>query len=75
MDDIDKVKTLLSELGIGFEMVRCQKMGERWKATHPAHEQTITCREGMNKVEGYCGFVVEFYFDGDGKFISMGIWE
>ena len=26
-------------------------------------------------VKGYGGFVCDFDFDGDGKFISVGIWE
>lgn len=27
------------------------------------------------KVNGYSGFQVEFHFDDDGKFMTMGIWE
>lgn len=77
MNDIDKVKAFLSELGIGFGLTpECaDNMSDEWKASHQIHKQSITCREGMDKVEGYCGFVTEFYFDADGCFLSMGIWE
>ena len=77
MNDLDKVKTLLSDLGVGFNVeTECEdSQSKEWKATHPMHKQSITCIEGMDKVEGYCGFITEFYFDADGKFISMGIWE
>ena len=75
MSDKDKVAVLLSELGIEFEVDTIERMGSDWNLSHPNARWAIRCVEGMNRVEGYCGFITEFYFDADGKFISMGIWE
>lgn len=35
----------------------------------------LTCSEGSMGVQGYSGFYTDFYFDEDGHFLYMGIWE
>lgn len=59
MNDREKIKAFLVEMGIGFE----EKDGE------------ILCREGMDKVHGYGHFFFCFEFDKDGSFTSVGVWE
>jgi hypothetical protein len=61
MTDYEKVKSLLTELGIGFD--------------EDIQRNTITLSEGNNKVEGHPGFYVDFNFYTDGQFIKVGIWE
>jgi len=65
--DIEKVKSLLSELGVGFKV----KGGDR---DNPGG-QNIKCQEGYKKVGGYPWFYTNFEFDKDGKFILMSVWE
>jgi hypothetical protein len=59
MTDKEKVISLLTELGIGFE----------------DESNIIHCHEGMSKVEGYIRFYMNWTFDENGKFINIGIWE
>ncbi|CAN5138270.1 hypothetical protein BH09PAT1_BH09PAT1_8560 [soil metagenome] len=40
-----------------------------------ATRSTITLETGSTKVTGYKGFIADFYFDENGKFINMGIYE
>ena len=75
MRDKDKVASLLSELGIEFEVTNVDRMSKGWKAAHARTRWAIRCIEGMDKVEGYSGFETDFYFDTDGDFVCMGIWE
>jgi len=35
----------------------------------------IVSRVGIENGHGYAGFYVDFYFDGDGKFVAHGCWE
>lgn len=57
--DRDKFKRLLQEFGVEFTEKDC----------------SIICEEGSKKVAGYSGFVTEFTFDADGKFVEMGAYE
>jgi hypothetical protein len=54
-----------------------QKFGIEWEQPEPT--TTGSCYEVMAKqtpkVEGYAGFIVSWYFDHDGKFIEMRVWE
>lgn len=59
MTDREKLKKLFTELGIGFT----------------EDENRIACEQGNGKIKGYSGFFTDFSFDGDGKFIEMGVWE
>lgn len=59
MTDFEKVKTLFTELGIGYEVE-----GNR-----------IICEEGNAKIEGYLSFCAAFEFDEKGKFIKMELFE
>ncbi len=60
MKDIDKLKSLLTEFGVGFT----EESGD-----------IIKCYYGSNKVEGYNRFYTTFQFNNDGKFVEMGAWE
>ena len=61
---------------------------DRWKVKY--REETRDLKEGEGKyvvilevpgyddrttVIGYGGFVTEFYFDDEDKFLSVGLWE
>ena len=35
---------------------------------------TIKAHNGPKQV-GYCGFISDWYFDADGKFVRVGNWE
>jgi len=63
MTDFEKLKALLTEFGVGFE-VKEGKLGTE-----------VRCECGAHKVEGYSSFFTEFNFNKDGKFICMGAWE
>lgn len=64
MTDLEKVRKLLGELGVGYVM---EHSGDVVTA--------LKCEEGRAKIAGYTGFFTEFAFDRDGKFEGMGAWE
>ena len=64
MKDIDKLKKLLTEFGVGFT-VETDKEGREY----------IECMEGEEKIEGYSSFMTHFEFDEKGSFVLMGAWE
>lgn len=35
----------------------------------------VTLRAKQGNVEGYMGFLCQFAFDSDGKFLDVSIWE
>lgn len=67
MTDIEKLKVLFDEFGIGYSTGKCPS-NSLW---HTA----LSCEEGHNKIDGYNGFFTDFAFDKNGKFIEMGAWE
>lgn len=64
MSDLEKLKALLTEFGVGFEC-----------CVSSTGFPYISCCEGSAKVSGYHLFRTEFDFDKDGKFVEMGAWE
>lgn len=71
MTDKEKLIALLTEFGVGFQEERRDKdmIADGWS------EQAVLCEQGMSKVGGYSGFLVDFGFDADGKFVEMGAYE
>lgn len=61
MPDKEKLRRLLTDFGVEFE-------------EHPI-SNSITCREGREKIDGYSMFFTDFEFDDDNKFVKMGAWE
>lgn len=64
MTDKEKLIKLFDEFGIGYDVVEDND-----------GTQKVLLEKGNKKVIGYNGFFTEFYFDGEGKFIEVGIWE
>jgi hypothetical protein len=65
MTDLDKVKALHDELGIGYEeQVNPEKM-----------ETYIVLKEGREKIVGHPEFYTHYKFDFAGAFIEVGIYE
>jgi hypothetical protein len=62
--DIEKLMKLFEDFGIGF------KTGTTYKGY-----DLISCHQGDEKIDGYCGFLTTFEFDENGKFKEMGAWE
>lgn len=61
MTDLEKLKALLTEFGVGFE--------------EDKENHLVRCDEGAEKVLGYAGFMTIFRFTAEGLFIDMGAWE
>lgn len=66
-NDHEKVKAMLTELGVGFE--------ERDSDLKPGGGKQIRCAQGMPKVGGYTFFYVTFDFYESGNFMELGAWE
>ena len=71
MTDQQKLIALLTEWGVEFNITarlshECYKFGSGI---------TISCVAGTNKVSGYGGFITDFIFDENEKFVEMGAWE
>lgn len=64
--DIDKLKALLTEFSVGFEIERGDTVTDI---------TGIICRQGAAKVGGYDHFLTSFDFDKDGNFLTMGAFE
>ena len=58
MTDIEKLKALFDEFGIGYRDIGT----------------AITCHYGDDKVDGYPEQYVTFDFDAEGGFEEMGVW-
>ena len=58
MTDIEKLKALFDEFGIGYRDIGT----------------AITCHYGDDKVDGYPEQYVTFDFDSEGGFEEMGVW-
>jgi hypothetical protein len=70
--DLEKMRTLFTELGIGFR--------ESKKYEHPdidviKMQVADSSGPGDDKVDGYSGFCTDYEFDSNGKFIVVKIWE
>jgi len=63
MTDLEKLKALLTEFGVGFGVI-CENQ-----------RRVVTCSESADKVEGYPNFYTSFVFDVRGKFMHMGAYE
>ncbi len=63
MSDLEKLKALFTEFGIGFKMEAPQDH-EVWRERHPGVVAILSCQDGAN-----------FYFTAEGKFIEMVTWE
>jgi hypothetical protein len=67
MTDKEKLVILLTELGIGFELMSDHYLCD--------NETGVWFGAGHNKVEGYSGFYTEFVFDEGGTFKKAGVYE
>lgn len=63
MTDKEKLEKLFTEFGIGY--IEYSDAGR----------DIIHCDSGDARIDGYGYFYARFEFDGNGKFIAMGIWE
>lgn len=70
--DVAKFRTLFDEMGITYDMMEGSYNSDNVEKA--ALVLQLEAKEG-EKVKGYHGFVCEYYFDFDGKFIEVGIWE
>lgn len=61
--DLNKLKALLSEFGVGFDV------------TERDDGVTVECETGAEKVVGYFGFATLFVFSKEGRFIEMGAYQ
>ena len=61
--DKEKLTNLLSEFGLDYS------------EKHYKYNAIILEANSCDKLVGYGGFVCEFYFDDNGKFIEAGVWE
>ena len=69
MTDLDKVKALFDELGIGYT---------HELTANPEYSpcaQWLELYEGDAKIGGYSCFFTTFEFDRNGNFIKVGAWE
>lgn len=63
MTDLQKLIRLFSELGIGY-------------STEIRGKNTCVFLEvGKQKIDGYSGFMSHYFFDEEGKFVKVSIWE
>lgn len=68
--DLERLGDLLTEFGVGYRVEKGSG-GDSFSN----YDIRIICEEGGKKVGGYSGFLCDFRFDADGKFIGMGVWE
>ena len=72
--DKERFLELMSDFG-----VQAKTYDEYYKPTcvkDDGMRNTYIIETGIEpKQRGYIGFVTEFEFDADGKFVKMGIWE
>ena len=74
MTDYEKVKQLLDDLGVEYE---ARENDTRYTEDQTGYEpcKTIICMEGMEKVSGYGGFIIDWDFNPDGSLKCVGAWE
>jgi hypothetical protein len=61
MSDLNKLTELFASFGMGYEL------------NNGVYEDTLTISDENERVEGY--FYCDFYFNTDGSFASVGVWE
>lgn len=64
MTDFQKLKNMLDDFGVGYELHDIEPTGT-----------IVRCAEGAKKVRGYSSFFTDFLFDRYGAFLRMGAWE
>lgn len=69
MNDVQILSGLFNKWGVGHTVNNVVS-----KYTPNVHT-TITCQQGMEKVNGYRGFEVVYNFDKEGIFIDMVVAE
>lgn len=74
MTDLEKTKKFFDELGVEYTEKSAPYFED---AIDPKGmpRQTLIFEQGNKKVIGYRNFCMQMYFDIDGKFVEMGIWE
>lgn len=65
MTDIEKLKAVFTEIGVGFREI----------PGHGAGEVMLRCQANMPGNTGYRDSIAEFEFLPDGKFKQFGLWE
>lgn len=63
LNDYEKVKQVLTSLGVGFEELSTEKV------------LYIQINEDCEKAEAYSNFKVDFNFDFNGNFIDLELYE
>ena len=77
MNDLEKIKGLFDELGIGYrhEHRDNTKLG-KYRTDEPDYTQVLILEAKVHdKVKGYSGFSSEYEFDEKGNFREVSIWE
>ena len=75
MTDREKLKALFDGFGIGYAEEQLEE-----KVVGAKDAISLSCDNsvyptGMKKVSGYDGFYADFFFNSNGKFIEVKIWE
>jgi hypothetical protein len=75
---LEKLVAVFDDLGIGYYREKRQKDTRFPNSTSTGYNTegtTIRIEQGQIKVDGYYGFYADFYFELDGRFIDIGIYE
>lgn len=59
LSDKEKLEALFTEFGVGFE----------------SGNNSVCCKSGADKIDGFAFFFTIFEFDAAGKFKGAGLWE
>ena len=74
MRDIDTLKRMLDAWGVEYEEKAAGKPSSNAVDPTPWMWRISIGTDGKKNI-GYGGFVCEFYFDDDGMFQKVGVWE
>ena len=76
MTDLETLRHIFMERGIGFAVEKVHAESASVREAYPQVDSELWCTEGKDKnVIGYSGFVAAFYFDATGKLLCVGAWE
>lgn len=76
MSDLDKLKQLLDEFGVGYEELEREEYTPRTTEDVIHDVVMLNLEQGFEKVSGFYGFFVIFVFKKEtGDFIEVGVWE